>query len=113
MTKLNPDPVDQGKTPMERSIEEALPAMVLTTTPVLIAGVNRKVNIGNFENVDVYCGISLPMVGASLDDLETLQKMCEDTAELGFGIVSEATGSRYTQIKTLQKGGRPDKPAAT
>lgn len=80
------------------------PSVALSTTPVLICGVNRKVNIGNFENIDIYAGISLPLNNVSLEDKESLSKAIEEAAAYGFALVSKETGDRYSLIKDSQQG---------
>lgn len=80
------------------------PGISLSTMPVLVCGVNRKVNIGNFENIDIYAGISLPLGEVSLEDKETLTKAIEEAAAYGFAIVSKETGDRYSLIKETQQG---------
>lgn len=77
------------------------------TSPVFICGVNRRLNTGNYEHVDIYAGVSLPLVGILPEDIDTLKKAVEDAAELAFGMASEETGKRYHGLKELQKGGRP------
>jgi len=77
------------------------------SSPVFICGVNRRLNVGNYEHVDIYAGVSLPVVGIAPDDIETLKKAIEDAAELAFGLASGETGKRYHELKDLQKTGRP------
>ncbi|HJS83532.1 MAG TPA: hypothetical protein VJ742_11935 [Nitrososphaera sp.] len=74
--------------------------------PIFICGVNRKVNTGNFENVDVYGGIALPVMAFPDDDLEEFKRLVIEAAELGFLLASKETGDRYALIKELQGGGR-------
>ena len=40
----------------------------MTTNPVVITAVQRKANIGNYETIDIYCAVSLPLVGADIYD---------------------------------------------
>jgi hypothetical protein len=80
------------------------PSLTMSTTPVLVCGVNRKINIGNFENIDIYAGISLPLNQVSLEDKEALTKAIEEAAAYGFAIVSKETGDRYGLIKESQQG---------
>lgn len=74
--------------------------------PIMICGVNRKVNTGNFENIDVFSGIGVPIMEFPHEDLETFKEAAMAAADLGFTITSTATGSRYNQLKELQSGGR-------
>jgi hypothetical protein len=90
-------PIDQVVNLMTQEIS-------ISTNPVFICGVNRKINIGNFENIDVYAGITLPLGDVSLDDKEALQKAIEEAAAYGFSLASKETGERYTLIKESQQG---------
>jgi len=100
------------KTALEQSIDSPIDQVIstiggdiaLTTSPVLICGVNRKVNIGNFENVDVYAAISLPLENLSFEDKEALSEAVKEAATYGFGLVSRETGERYQIIKDTQQG---------
>ena len=101
-----------SKTAMEQSLDSPIDQVVnilsseisISTNPVFICGVNRKINIGNFENIDVYAGISLPLGDVSLEDREALQAAIEGAAAYGFSIVSKETGDRYVLIKESQQG---------
>lgn len=102
MPKLNESPVDQNKSPLETTIYAVYPSIV--------CGVSRKVNTGNFENVDIFSAISIPVIAEGITkDPEILAAAAQAAAELGFAIVSSETGERYQMIKELQKGGRPAK----
>jgi hypothetical protein len=100
------------KTALEQSIDSPLDQVIgavggeitISTSPVLICGVNRKVNIGNFENVDVYAAISLPLNSVSIEDQEALSDAVKEAAAYGFGLVSRETGERYQLIKENQQG---------
>ncbi len=98
MPKISNDPTEEGSV-----ISDAV-QQLLTMTPVFICGVNRKANIGNFENIDVYSAIALPMPEAAnigqLTDVE-LTAIVAHTAEIGFQIVSAETFQRYDTIKKL------------
>jgi hypothetical protein len=47
---------------IEKAVQILSSEVSISTNPVFICGVNRKINIGNFENIDVYAGITLPTV---------------------------------------------------
>ena len=72
-----------SKTAMEQSLDSPIDQVVnilsseisISTNPVFICGVNRKINIGNFENIDVYAGITLPLNEVSLEDKDKLTEM--------------------------------------
>lgn len=100
-----------NKTAQEQSSDSPLDSMVstiggslsITTNPVLICGVNRKINIGNFENIDVYAGLALPMENVDLSDKEALREAIQEAAAYGFALVSKETGDRYSIIKESQQ----------
>ncbi len=76
----------------------------ISTNPVFICGVNRKINIGNFENIDVYAGVTIPLVDIDPADKEALADAVRAAAAHGFSMVSQETGERYTLIKEAQQG---------
>jgi len=111
MVSLNKNATDLTNDNMvNHQVETLKEVNIHATSPVFICGVNRRLNVGNFEHVDIYAGVSLPLVGLLPEDIDTLKKAIEDAAELGFGIASTETGKRYSDLKELQKGGRPTKP---
>lgn len=66
----------------------------------LVCGVNRKVNVGNYETVDVYCSITLPIPNINgLMSAEELKPIIEDAAMTGFSLVSREVNDRYNLIK--------------
>jgi hypothetical protein len=91
---------------IEDAVEQTLSTLSVTTVPVFICGVNRKANIGNFENIDIYSGLALPLTGESMENLESLNEAITKAAELGFAITSSETFQRYSLIKDAQNEGR-------
>lgn len=97
---------------MEQSIDSPLDQVVnllsnevaLTSSPIVICGVNRKINIGNFENIDVYAGVTIPLHGVSFVDKEALTAAVEEAVAYGFSLASKETGERYMLIKESQQG---------
>ena len=104
MPKISKSAFEQSTDSPLDSMINSNPGINITTSPVLVCGVNRKINIGNFENIDVYAGISLPLADVSLEDKEALQAAIESAAAYGFSIVSKETGDRYILIKESQQG---------
>ena len=94
--ETNGSPIDQAVSNMAGQIS-------LSSSPIFICGVNRKINIGNFENVDVYAGITIPLDGIDPLDREALSEAVKDAAAYGFSLVSKETGERYTLIKEAQQ----------
>jgi len=95
-----------NNSPIEEAIEQTLSSIAVTTVPVFICGVNRKANIGNFENIDVYSGLALPLNGESMQDLDSLHAAITKAAEIGFALTSSETFQRYSLIKDAQNEGR-------
>lgn len=101
MTKS--DTTDQSNNNLEtRSLEVLKGSATLASLPVVICGVSRKVNTGNFENIDVYTGVSLP-VGIFPEDEDFEEAIAKAVAQC-FDIASSETGQRYTLIKEMQSG---------
>lgn len=101
------------KTALEQSTDSYLDQVVnilsneivsSSPTPIFICGVNRKINIGNFENIDVYAGITLPLNGTSYEDKEKLEETIKDAAAYAFSLMAKETGERYLLIKESQQG---------
>lgn len=111
MLKINTNPGETDREGLVRPIVEgAVPAVVsqLGFIPIMIVGVNRKINIGSFENVDVYAGITVPInYSFNEDDIVKFRYAAEEAAKIGFAIVSKETNERYNLIKNNQSGGRP------
>lgn len=105
MPKINRTAQEQSS---ELNIEQVVNTLsndlAVSSSPIFICGVNRKINIGNFENIDVYAGVTLPLQGVSLEDKDALAKAIEDAAAYGFSLVSKETGERYQLIKQSQQG---------
>jgi hypothetical protein len=101
-----------SKTAIEQSIDSPLDQVVnllsneitLASSPIVICGVNRKINIGNFENIDVYAGVTIPLHGVSFEDKEALKTAVEEAVAYGFSLASKETGERYALIKDSQQG---------
>src|SRR4051812_445434 len=93
---------ESNDTNLEKAIEQTLASIAITTDPVKICGVNRRINLGNYEHIDIYSGIVLPMPNATVEDIEQLKRIVAETAELGFNITSSETYHRYMLIKDNQ-----------
>lgn len=105
---LNKDtPEKADGSPVESAVRKILPDLV--SAPIFIAGVNRKLNLGNFENLDIFSAITIPMPMVDLSNIEELKEVARDTAALAFEIVARETGDRWRELKELQRQGRPPK----
>jgi tRNA U54 and U55 pseudouridine synthase Pus10 len=55
MPKISKTAQEQSTdSPIEQVVNLMAQEISISTNPVFICGVNRKINIGNFENIDVY-----------------------------------------------------------
>lgn len=77
--------------------------VIVTTEPVLTVAVGRKVNIGNFENVDIMACLTIPMSGVDPTSREEFSDAIKEAAAEAFFLVSRETGERYQLIKESQQ----------
>jgi len=85
-------------------MNEATMTAATTQMPVITCGVNRRINLGNYEHLDIFSGLSLPLDTELTQDL--LEKVTNKIAE-GMNIVSRETNERFQMITEAQTGGRP------
>jgi len=105
MPKVSQNAHEQSiDSPINQVVNLMAQEVTISTNPVFICGVNRKVNIGNFENIDVYAGVTIPLVNIDPSDKEALSEAIKEAAADGFALVSKETGERYTLIKDSQQG---------
>lgn len=105
MPKINRSAQEESLgSPIEQAVNAVAGELSVSSSPVFICGVNRKVNIGNFENIDIYAGITIPLNNIDPSDKEALAEAVKDAAAYGFGLVSKETGERYMLIKDGQQG---------
>ena len=83
------------------TIEKTVHSTHAIQEPMVYCGVNRKVNIGNYENVDVYCGVSVPL--SQVNDPSLSDKISE-AVTYGFSVASKETFERYMAIKKQVEG---------
>ena len=73
MPKVSQNAHEQSiDSPINQVVNLMAQEVTISTNPVFICGVNRKVNIGNFENIDVYAGVTIPLVNIEPSDKESL-----------------------------------------
>lgn len=105
MPKVSKNAFEQSTdSPIEQVVNLMAQEISISTNPVFICGVNRKINIGNFENIDVYAGITIPLTDVDPSDRQALSEAIQAAAADGFAMVSRETGERYTLIKESQQG---------
>lgn len=100
MPKINRSAKDEDLLVAE-TVKESL--LQIMGVPQFFAGVGRKANVGNFETIDVYSAIAIPM-GVTIGELNhnSLRQIAAEAATLGFSIASEETFDRYSLIKEMQ-----------
>lgn len=104
MPKISKNAHEQSTdSPIDQVVNLMAQEISISTNPVFICGVNRKINIGNFENIDVYAGVTIPLSGVDPSDREALAEAVRCAAMDGFSIVSRETGERYNLIKESQQ----------
>ncbi len=78
---------------------ENLFSFIKNTETTITAGVNRKVNIGNYENIDLYSSITLPIDIGKATDMEELKSLLKEAYAEAFSITSRETNDRMQLIK--------------
>ena len=80
MPKVSQNAHEQSiDSPINQVVNLMAQEVTISTNPVFICGVNRKINIGNFENINLYVS-------------QTTQNVC----------ASEEASQRYQLIKQAQ-----------
>ena len=103
MPKINESIVEQSVNPVMDAVISTHQRVVVTTEPVLTVAVGRKVNIGNFENVDIMACLTVPMTGVDPSNAEDFSNAIKEAASEAFSLVSRETGERYQLIKESQQ----------
>jgi hypothetical protein len=103
MPKINESIVEQSVNPVMDAVVSAHQRIVVTTEPVLTVAVGRKVNIGNFENVDIMACLTVPMTGVDPTSSDNFSNAIKEAAAEAFSLVSRETGERYQLIKESQQ----------
>lgn len=110
MPKINQDAGEKHRdTAAETALRsESVPdAARHTSMPVVVASVNRKVNVGNFESIDVHTSLTMPVDALPQEvPLDEFKEAVSEALELGFNIASKETNQRYAAIKEHQKAQR-------
>lgn len=101
MPNLKKNANEQNNDGLGEKVTEFLPNVVLTTNPVVICGVNRRVGLAHYEHIDIYAGVAIP-VEEGLDGA-ALNEAIANAAKYGFEIVSSETYERYKLLTEAQK----------
>lgn len=103
MPKINESIVEQSVNPVMDDVVSTHQRLIVTTDPVLTVAVGRKVNIGNFENVDIMACLTVPMSGVDPKNSQDFSEAIKEAAAEAFSLVSRETGERYQLIKDSQQ----------
>lgn len=103
MPKITESITEQSINPVMDEVVATHQRVVVTTDPVLTVAVGRKVNIGNFENVDIMACLTVPMAGVNPANSEDFSNAIKEAAAEAFSHVSRETGERYQLIKDSQQ----------
>ena len=93
MPTLNEGPSDKSK---------SLSDLVVSldgNMPRVHCGVQRKINIGNFESIDVYCAASIPVEIEDLSNMEEVHAKLTAAMEEMIAVTSKETADKYNLIK--------------
>jgi hypothetical protein len=110
MPRVNQNITDEPLVPKE----VVIPQIVIGSTPMFVASVLRRANVGNFEHIDVSATLALPIpIDISQEDIEVLRQAVKDTASEAFTNAAREASSRYNDIKELRNAdrGRPTEAA--
>lgn len=104
MPKITESAVEQSISPVMDAAIATHQKLTLKTEPVLTVAVGRKINTGNFENVDVMVCLTVGMEGADPSNAETFSQAVKEAAAQAFSLASRETADRYNAIKEAQQG---------
>lgn len=103
MPKITESITEQSLNPVMDTVISNHQKVIVTTEPILTVAVGRKVNIGNFENVDIMACLTVPMSGVDPSSRESFSEAIKEAAAEAFSLVSRETGERYQLIKDSQQ----------
>lgn len=98
MAKMSPDAATESQS-LDDHLSDVMAQMVVTTKPVMVCGVQRKANIGNYENIDIYCAVALPIDLSADMNSDELTAALSEVAKYGFHVTSTETLTRYKKVK--------------
>lgn len=103
MTRKTQEAIEKTEDALDKKLEPFIGEITVATKPVVITGVQRKINIGNYETIDIYCAISLPQDEIDPKNREAIEQMVKEAAEIGFATVSKEVFDRFQFIKNAMK----------
>lgn len=103
MARNTQEAIEKTADDLETKLEPFIPEITVSTKPTVICGVQRKVNIGNYETIDIYCAVSIPQEAVDPKDHAALEEMVKNAAEIGFHLTSSEVMNRVKYIKENNK----------
>jgi hypothetical protein len=104
MPKITESASEQSVSPIMDAVVSTHQKLTVKTEPVLTVAVGRKINTGNFENVDVLVCLTVGMEGADPKNVEAFSEAVREAAAQTFSLASRETAERYNIIKDAQQG---------
>lgn len=104
MPKITESAVEQSVSPAMDAIVSTHQRLTVRTEPVLTVAVGRKINTGNFENVDVLVCLTVGMGDVDPQNTEHFSNAVKEAAAQTFALASRETAERYNLIKEAQQG---------
>jgi len=104
MPKITESATEQSVSPAMDAVVSTHQKLTVKTEPVLTVAVGRKINTGNFENVDVLVCLTVGMEGADPKNVEAFSEAVREAAAHTFALASRETAERYNLIKEAQQG---------
>lgn len=95
MPTINESPSNKDRTIMNLVNEHS--------KATVTCGVQRKVNIGDFESIDVYCAATIPVGLENPQDLKELEEKLTEAMENLIHITSKETAEKYQIIKNQSR----------
>lgn len=77
---------------------EILTKAIVNNSVYVSCGVNRRVNLGNFEHLDIYAGVAMPIDA----DVKDITNDISNAIAEAMRIASLETNERYQAIKQAQ-----------
>lgn len=104
MPKITESAIEQSVSPTLDAVIASHQKVLVKAEPVMTVAVGRKINTGNFENVDVMVCLTVPLEGADPKNTDAFSAIVKEAAAQTFALASRETAERYNLIKESQQG---------
>jgi hypothetical protein len=102
MPTKNKNAAEQQNDNLNDTSQEILTKSIVQEQIYISCGVNRRINIGNFEHLDVYVGVAAPLG----TDFENLNEQLSTSIAEAMKVASTETNERYQMVKQAQAEAR-------